>query len=255
MTDQNPKDKVHAEHHEQPHGQPDAAGEKRTSRTTLVLIIAGITVLIGAVIAIFLVLNPPAPEDCSAPGSCGQVLPKPAPSPEPLPVTVLYLDSSADFDSPAAWGMPKLTDWEPAEKGEGRATGLYNPALDCTFLGTQDSQPVDATSTSDLPSTTAIIGSLRDSMKALDPNSEVISESTVDVALTKIGSREFIELATLKMHYTVPEGQYASIFFTRSLPHAGNFLLAQLDCPPAVLDGPDTPLHDVLDTLVVNPQP
>lgn len=111
------------------------------------------------------------------------------------------------------------------------------------------------TSTSDLPSATQLVDESRDYIRKDNPNAKMVSDGRVTVALTKAGNRELIELATMRMGYSVPEGNYASILFIRSLPHAGNELVVQLVCPPELFDGANSPLQEVLDQLVVVPVP
>ena len=256
MSDHNPNDGSERNQH-QPAPPAHAGRRKRnTSRRNVGLLVASGMLFIAIILATINFVNTSKPKDCSAPGSCAQALPftqNPATA-NAIKGRVIALDSNAGFEVSPAWDLPALRHWETINLGEEGATGIRNVTLGCTLIRALEAQEVDSTASSDLPSTTNMINQLRDAITSVDPHFEVVSESNIDLALRAVGSGEYIEFATIRLNYSIPGGEYTSVFFARSLPHSGSYMVAQLDCPRGVFDGEDSPLREVTEKLVVVPQ-
>lgn len=257
VADQNPNGGAQPEHDQQSHAQMDASGPNRKSRKTLGLIIAGGVLLVAVIVVILIVVNSPQPEDCSAPGSCGQPLPPtatPTAKAEEPQDTVVALDSATTFENPPRWKFAEHHGWDAVPMEEETALGFSNVSLGCNFFAGHDTLEVDRTSNSDLPHTATVFEELQNAMEALDPNFDVVTAGTLNLALTAPDSREFIEFATITIDYSMPEGDFTSEFFGRAMPHSGIFMLSQLDCPSTVMNSSDSPRQEIIDAIVVVPQ-
>lgn len=67
------------------------------------------------------------------------------------------------------------------------------------------------------------------------------------------GSDSRIEFAMDRINYSTDTGDHATVFFDRSMPHSGSYMMTQLNCARTVLDGADSPLQVVIDQITVLP--
>lgn len=234
----------------------------------LALIIVGGVLFIGfvvaAVVVASLILNAMNQQDCSAPGSCGQVAPHSPTEDWPDDSTTtpdnsgestdwIPLDEVADFGGPAIWTVSVLDGWDVVTFDLGGINSFENKQTGCVFVTSQNAMTVDPTVTSDRAASEELIRQLTQNLSDSATSTVELGTGAIDVAVGSAESGATVEFLTTALEQELPQGTRVVEILARRMPASGGFMWAQLSCDASIYNSGESPFTELVAGLSAGP--